>query len=100
MSAFWPRLEKLAKLPHEEDRGWHSVRRRLATDLHYQPLAVAAAILGHSPAVLSGTNEQPGADTLREGIRKRLRAGHHRTDSCSTGVCLARSHGPEVLERS
>jgi hypothetical protein len=36
---WWKRLESLAELPPEGGRGWHTFRRKFATELKQLPLA-------------------------------------------------------------
>ena len=43
---WWDRAERLAKLPREAGRGWHSCRRTFATELKAAPLKDLCALGG------------------------------------------------------
>ena len=74
LGGWWRRLEVLAGVGRRPRQGWHSVRRRAATDLQDAPLATVAALLGHSPQVLASVYQQPDA-----GEHRRALAGRRRT---------------------
>ncbi len=46
MRDWWKKAERLAGLPPERGRGWHSLRRKFATDLMRAPLKVLAQLGG------------------------------------------------------
>lgn len=66
---WWERCEELAGIDREAGRGWHSLRRRFATDRMHHPLKVVQELGGwKTPHVLLACYQQPGMDVLREAL--------------------------------
>lgn len=75
--AWWDRAEKLAKLPPERGRGWHSCRRTFATELKATPLKDLCALGGwKDPQTILKSYMRPDPVTMRQALagRKRLEA--------------------------
>lgn len=74
---WWERAEKLAKLDHEPLMGWHSLRRKFATELKERPLKDVAALGGwKNPQTILLCYQREDESTMREALasRKPLRA--------------------------
>lgn len=66
---WWDRCEELAGLKPEPGRGWHSLRRRFATDRMHHPLKVVQALGGwKTPHVLLNCYQQPSIDDQRAAL--------------------------------
>jgi len=65
-------LETAAKLPREQGRGWHSLRRKFATELKHVPLKDLAYLGGwkdHQTILTS--YQRPDAETMQEALKTR-----------------------------
>jgi integrase len=74
---WWQRGEALAKLPAETGRGWHSLRRKFATELKLVPLKDLCALGGwKSPETVLTCYQQADAVTMQRALdtRQRLEA--------------------------
>ena len=75
--AWWDRAEKLAKLPPEPGRGWHSCRRTFATELKATPLKDLCELGGwKDPQTILKCYMRADPVTMRQALatRKRLEA--------------------------
>ncbi len=71
---WWERAEKLARLEPKRGRGWHSLRRKFASDLMDQPLKVLCELGGWKAAkTVLRCYQQPDEAQLRQAIRSRRR---------------------------
>ncbi len=69
---WWQRMEKLAGLPKLAGRGWHSLRRKFATDLKHQPPADVAAVGGwKDTTTIMRSYQQADAATMRHILMNR-----------------------------
>jgi len=69
-------MELLAGLTPEPGRGWHSLRRKFATELKPVPLVGLAALGGwKSPQTILKCYQKPDEVTLRRAITNRGRLG-------------------------
>ncbi len=74
---WWRRAEKLAGLEPKPGRGWHSLRRKFATDLMNQPLKVLCELGGWKTAqTVLRCYQQADEDRLRKAL-------HERRSACS-----------------
>ena len=72
---WWERAERLAGLERKRGRGWHSLRRKFATDLMHKPLKVLCQLGGwKSPETLLECYQQPDAEQMRAALAGRRRA--------------------------
>jgi integrase len=74
---WWERAETLAELAHESRMGWHSLRRKFATELKTKPLKDLCALGGwKGPQTLFMCYQREDEGTMREALatRKALRA--------------------------
>ena len=70
--AWWHRAEKLAGLEPKPGRGWHSLRRKFATDLMNQPLKVLCELGGWKTAqTVLRCYQQADEDRLRKALEER-----------------------------
>ena len=68
-TAWWKRAEGLAGLGHKRGRGWHSLRRKFASDLMHQPLKVLSALGGwKAPQTILMCYVHPDQDALRKAL--------------------------------
>ena len=75
MRDWWRRAERLAGLERIKGRGWHSLRRRFASDLMDQPLKVVCDVGGwKSHRTVVECYQQPNEERLREALTGRKRA--------------------------
>lgn len=89
---WWNRLEALAGLTPEPGRGWHSLRRKFATELKSTPLRDLAQLGGwHSTQTILKCYQTPDETTLRSALASRSRltgkglvAGGERTPPMDT----------------
>ncbi len=71
---WWLRAEKLAGLPHVKGQGWHSLRRKFATELKDTPLKDLCYLGGwKSPQTLLACYQRPDEDTMRQALEQRRR---------------------------
>jgi len=69
---WWEKAETLAGLTEEPRCGWHSLRRKFATELKHIPLVDLAALGGwKSTATILTCYQQPDADTMRRALSER-----------------------------
>ena len=72
---WWKRAERLAGLEPKRGRGWHSLRRKFASDLMDLPLKVLCELGGWKAAkTVLRCYQQPDEAQLRQAIRSRRRA--------------------------
>jgi len=74
---WWSRAETLAKLEPKRGRGWHSLRRKFASDLMDQPLKVLCELGGwKNPQTVLRCYQQANTGQLRTALesRRRVRA--------------------------
>ena len=72
----WLKAERLAGLERKKGRGWHSLRRKFASDLMHQPLRVLCELGGWKDVETVLTCYQhPDEGELREALAARKRAG-------------------------
>ena len=72
---WWKRAERLAGLEPKRGRGWHSLRRKFASDLMDLPLKVLCDLGGWKAAkTVLRCYQQPDEAQLRQAIRSRRRA--------------------------
>jgi integrase len=71
---WWQRGEVLAGLAHEPGLGWHSLRRKFATDLKHVPLVDLCYLGGwKGPQVIVSCYQRPDERTVREALANRGR---------------------------
>ncbi|HTK42520.1 MAG TPA: hypothetical protein VL287_13095, partial [Gemmatimonadales bacterium] len=71
---WWQRGEALAKVPPETGRGWHSLRRKFATELKLVPLKDLCALGGwKSPETVLTCYQQADAVTMQRALDSRQR---------------------------
>ena len=71
---WWNRAEQLARLEPKPGRGWHSLRRKFASDLMSQPLKVLCELGGWKTAqTVLQCYQQPDEDKLRKALAERGR---------------------------
>ena len=70
--AWWDRLEELAGIEPEPGRGWHSLRRKFATELKHTPLRDLAHLGGWKSAqTILKCYQRPDSITLRAALANR-----------------------------
>ena len=76
---WWKQGEALAELRHETGRGWHSLRRKFATELKHTPLKDLCYLGGwKDPQTVLKCYQLPDKATMRAALasRKHLKAGN------------------------
>lgn len=74
VDAWWDRAEKLAQLPPEPGRGWHSCRRTFATELKAAPLKDLCALGGwKDPQTILKCYQRADPVTMRQALAARMR---------------------------
>jgi integrase len=69
---WWEGAEKLAGLDAKKGRGWHSIRRKFATDLMDQPLRVVCKLGGwKTHETLLECYQQPNEGRMRQALAAR-----------------------------
>jgi len=69
---WWERLETLAGLKHEAGRGWHSLRRKFATELKDVPLTDLCHLGGwKDPQTVLKCYQKPDEATMRQALASR-----------------------------
>lgn len=69
---WWEKAEQLAKLPRVPGRGWHSLRRKFATDLKATPLKDLCALGGWKNAqTILSCYQQADEATMRAALESR-----------------------------
>ncbi len=72
---WWNKAEALAGLKPKRGRGWHSLRRKFASDLMDQPLKVLCELGGwKTPHTILQCYQHADVDRLREALEDRRRA--------------------------
>ena len=72
---WWQKAERLAGLEPKRGRGWHSLRRKFASDLMNQPLKVLCELGGWKTAqTVLQCYQRADQDRLREALEDRRRA--------------------------
>ena len=75
VGAWWKRAEALAGLEAKRGRGWHSLRRKFASDLMEQPLKVLCELGGWTTAqTVLQCYQRADQDRLRKALEDRRRA--------------------------
>ena len=70
--AWWEKAQKLAGLEPRRGRGWHSLRRKFASDLMNQPLKVLCELGGWKTAhTVLQCYQRPDEDRLRKALEER-----------------------------
>ncbi len=76
MRDWWQRGEALAGLAHEPGLGWHSLRRKFATDLKGVPLVDLCYLGGwKDPQTILKSYQRPDERTMRDALERRGRVG-------------------------
>ena len=81
---WWQKAEALAGLERKRGRGWHSLRRKFASDLMDQPLKVLCELGGwKTPHTILQCYQHADVDRLREALedRRRVSSGHEQRES-------------------
>lgn len=69
---WWERMQKAAQLPVEPGRGWHSLRRKFATELKGAPLRDLQALGGwKDPMTIVKCYQKADEATMAEALRNR-----------------------------
>jgi len=70
---WWERAQELAGLKKEPGRGWHSLRRKFATDLKHVPLRDLCYLGGwKEPQTVLKCYQQPDEATMRQALTSRV----------------------------
>jgi integrase len=76
LRVWWERAETLAGLKHESGRGWHSLRRKFATELKDVPLPDLCLLGGWKSAqTVVKCYQRPDVGTMRAALATRARLG-------------------------
>jgi integrase len=70
---WWKRVEKAAGLHHVRGRGWHSLRRRFATDLDHLPMKQLMDLGGWRTPASVVRYQKHTTEQLRAGLKTRQR---------------------------
>jgi hypothetical protein len=71
---WWKKAEALAELKPKRGRGWHSLRRKFASDLMHKPLKVLSELGGwKNPQTILICYQHPDQEQLREALLDRRR---------------------------
>ena len=74
VETWWRRAERLARLPRERGRGWHSCRRTFATELKTVPLKDLCALGGwRNPNTILQCYQRADPVTMRNALAARQR---------------------------
>lgn len=74
LRTWWLRGQRLANLPRERGRGWHSLRRLFATELKHIPIRDLCELGGwKSPQTVLTCYQQADPVTMREALERRGR---------------------------
>ncbi|MDE0357060.1 MAG: site-specific integrase [Gammaproteobacteria bacterium] len=74
INAWWAKAQKLAKLEPKRGRGWHSLRRKFASDLMDLPLKVLCELGGWKSAhTVLRCYQRPDEAQLRDALERRRR---------------------------
>jgi integrase len=73
---WWKVAERMAKLPPAKGRGYHSLRRKFATELKKTPLVDLAYLGGYkSPQTVLLVYQKPDERSMRQALEQRIRMG-------------------------
>ena len=71
---WWKKAERLAELEPRKGRGWHSLRRKFASDLMHKPLKVLSELGGwKNPQTILMCYQHPDQEQLRDALLDRRR---------------------------
>jgi integrase len=71
---WWEQMEELAELPHVAGRGWHSLRRKFATELKHAPLRDLSYLGGwKQPQTVVTCYQMPDEESQRAALALRGR---------------------------
>jgi len=74
---WWKRAERLAGLEPKAGRGWHSLRRKFASDLMHKPLKVLSQLRGwKNPQTILICYQHPDQQQMREALEDRRNAAN------------------------
>ena len=77
MRDWWRQAEKLAEMEPRRGRGWHSFRRKFASDYVDQPLKVLADLGGwRSTQTIIECYQKPDQERLKEALLMRRKASN------------------------
>ena len=87
MRDWWKRAEVLAGLEPKRGRGWHSLRRKFASDLVDEPLKVLADLGGWKcTQTIVECYQRPDEDRLRDAlVGRKVTVEDSRTAGMNTG---------------
>jgi integrase len=69
---WWERMETLAGLPREPGRGWHSLRRKFATELKHVPLKDLSYLGGWKDhQTILACYQRADAETMQQALKSR-----------------------------
>jgi integrase len=69
---WWSKAERLAKLKHQPWRGWHSLRRKFASDLMDKPLKIVCTLGGwKSSQTVLQCYQHPNQEEMRSALAER-----------------------------
>ena len=75
MRDLWLKAERAAGLERKQGRGWHSVRRKFATELMHEPLKVLCKLGGwRDTETVLNCYQQPEEQSMRAALERRTRA--------------------------
>ncbi len=75
MRDLWHKAESAVGLDRKNGRGWHSVRRKFATELMHEPLKVLCKLGGWRDAeTVLNCYQQPEEQSMRDALERRTRA--------------------------
>jgi integrase len=76
MCEWWQRLERLAGIARVKYRGWHSLRRRFATDLDGVPMKQTMSLGGWKTPITVMRYQKHTIEELRAGLAARRRVAN------------------------
>ena len=69
---WWEKGEQRARIRHDRGKGWHSLRRKFATDLKHVPIRDLCALGGwKDPQTVLKCYQQPDEATMRQALEQR-----------------------------
>jgi integrase len=85
LRSWWLQAERRAELEHVDRMGWHSLRRKFATELKDVPLTDLAELGGwKTTETLVGCYQRPDRDTQRAALANRRHIGVESTQRIDT----------------
>jgi hypothetical protein len=76
MRDWWERGVVMAKVPHSQGLGWHSLRRQFATEMKDTPLKDLCHLGGwKEPQTILKCYQRADEQTMREGLAQRKPLG-------------------------